>query len=437
VTSTPPPPRPPREMRLLLLTVAVSAAVLLVLSRFRFPERAGRDAAPPALPLEQLAARATYDELAAIIAQLQKRLSPVLVALPVQRETGDAAAPVTSGIIPAIRVAPDQALALLPPGARLPPLSSSDPATRPIAVDTVRGLVLAQVPAAPEAPPWGGETGDPEIGPRYVVAVEGGRAGPAFRPVFLPRADPAHDPHWGGPILALGGAVQVQPGALLFSLNGRFLGFATADHGYPAVVPATTLAAAAEQLARGMPPAAVHLGVHVQPLSGVLAKATSVPQGLLVTAVDAGGPADGRLFFGDVITAVDGERVDSEEALSSKARRGTANRPLRMDVVRNGQASSVSVVPQVGERTRAPASDAGLVLRPLPRVGSEVVRVMPGGPAARAGLRPGDVVVHVGDVAAPAPTQVARAFAAAAPAEAILFGLERGGQPLAVAVVKE
>jgi hypothetical protein len=421
-------------MRLLLLTVAVSVAVLLVLSRFRFPERAGGDAAPPALPLEQLAARATYDELAAIIAQLQKRLSPVLVALPVQQET-DAAVPFTSGILPAIRVASDQALALLPPGARLVP--PSDSATAPMAIDTVRGLVLARVPAAPEALPWDGQTGDPEIGPRYVVAVEGGRAGPAFRPVFLPRADPAHDPHWGGPVLALGGAVQVQPGALLFSLNGRFLGFATADHGYPAVVPAATLAAAAEQLARGAPPQAVHLGVHVQPLSGVLAKATSVPQGLLVTAVDAGGPADGRLFFGDVITAVDGERVDSEEALSSKARRGTANRPLRMNVVRKGRASSVSVVPQVGDRTRAPATDAGLLLRPLPRVGSEVVRVMPGGPAARAGLRPGDVVVHVGDVAAPAPTQVARAFAAAAPAEAILFGLERSGQPLAVAVVKE
>jgi hypothetical protein len=424
-------------MRLLLLTVAVSAAVLLLLSWFRFPERAGRDAAPPALPLEQLAARATYDELAAIIAQLQKRLAPVLVALPVRHETADAAAPVTSGIVPAIRVAADQALALIPPGVRLPSSLPSPQVTRPIAVDTVRGLVLVRVPAAPEAPPWGGETGDPAIGPRYVVAVEGGRAGPAFRPVFLPRADPAHDPHWGGPILALGGAVQVQPGALLFSLNGRFLGLATGDHGYPAVVPATTLAAAAEQLARGAPPPAVQLGVHVQPLSEVLAKATSVRQGLLVTAVDAGGPADGLLVFGDVITAVEGERVDSEEALSSKARRGTAGTPLRMEVVRKGQASSVSLVPQVGVRTRPPSSDVGLILRPLARVGSEVVRVTPGGPAARAGLRPGDVVVQVGEVAAPAPAQVARAFAAAAPAQAILFGVERGGHPLAVAVVKE
>jgi S1-C subfamily serine protease len=106
-------------------------------------------------------------------------------------------------------------------------------------------------------------------------------------------------------------------------------------------------------------------------------------------------------------------------------------------VVRKGQTSSVSVVPEVDVRTSAPSDDPGLTLRPLPRVGSEVVRVTPGGPAARAGLRPGDVVVHVGDLAAPAPAQVARAFAAADPAQAILFGLERGGRRLAVAVVKE
>src|SRR6185437_9473543 len=72
--------RVPRETRLLLLTIAVSVGALLLLSRFRFPAQAPI-VTPSPPPLERLAARATYDELADIITQLQARLEPGLVVL--------------------------------------------------------------------------------------------------------------------------------------------------------------------------------------------------------------------------------------------------------------------------------------------------------------------------------------------------------------------
>jgi hypothetical protein len=360
-----------------------------------------------------------------------------VVALPVAApEDAATAGEDRSSLVPGIRVGPDSALAWVPRGARLRAPPASD-APEVVAIDGVRGLVLVRAPATTEPVPWGGETGDASAGPRYVIAVEGGRAGPAYRPVFLPRADPVHDPHWDASVLVLGGAVQVQPGALLFSLRGRFLGLALAEHGVPSVVPAETLAAAADQLAQGRPPTPIHLGIGVQPLDATLARATAAGGGLLVTHVEAGGPAAGRLQFGDVIVAAEGQPVRSDEALLSSARRLPPGRPMRMQVVRNTQTLDVSLVPAADPRPRGPSADVGLTLRPLPRIGSEVVRVEPGGVAARAGLRAGDVLVHFGESPAPSPAQVSRTFAAAAPGQALLAGVERGGRRLAVAVVKE
>lgn len=65
-----------RETRLLLATIGVSVAMLLLLARFRFPDESTRGTAePPVAPLERLAARATFDELASTMADLERRLA--------------------------------------------------------------------------------------------------------------------------------------------------------------------------------------------------------------------------------------------------------------------------------------------------------------------------------------------------------------------------
>lgn len=67
-----------RETRLLLLVMVIAVAVLLVLARFRYPVADRVAATPAAGPIERLAARATFEELALIMADLSARVQPTI-----------------------------------------------------------------------------------------------------------------------------------------------------------------------------------------------------------------------------------------------------------------------------------------------------------------------------------------------------------------------
>jgi hypothetical protein len=77
----PPPATGSRETRLLVVTLIVSAGMLLLLARFRFPERPAADL--PVAPLERLASRATYDDLAGVLRSLDRQIANAVVALSV------------------------------------------------------------------------------------------------------------------------------------------------------------------------------------------------------------------------------------------------------------------------------------------------------------------------------------------------------------------
>ena len=97
-----------RETRLLLVTIAVSVGVLLLLARFRFPEAPVSntvDSAPA--PLERLAARAAYDELASTMADLDRRIAPRMTIVRTQDPEGRISAVV------APRLLPDRAIAIV------------------------------------------------------------------------------------------------------------------------------------------------------------------------------------------------------------------------------------------------------------------------------------------------------------------------------------
>ena len=160
-----------------------------------------------------------------------------------------------------------------------------------------------------------------------------------------------------------------------------------------------------------------YLGVSVQGITPALARGggLSTERGIMVADVAPDSPAArGGLRRGDVITAVDGTPVDDPgrfRNLIAGVRPGTT---VKLTVVRDGREQTLDVavgeMPQAESATAAtPARGSGLgvsvndvtpdVARSVglpPDVrGAVVTDVIPGGPAAEAGIRPGDIVQEV------------------------------------------
>jgi hypothetical protein len=439
-------PRLTRETRLLLVTIVVSAAVLLLLARVRFPD-ADRPTtvAPVTQSLERLAARATYGELASIIAQLETRIAPTTVVLRVaadpplnplvpMRPTMD-----LPQFVPALRVRDDLAVAALDPDARIHGVVGYPDAVPVIvAADRVRRIALVRVPTQPATLLSVAPREEAGWTSRYVVAVEAARGGPSVRPIFLGRTTPLIDPHWEEPLLELGGTTGALPGSIVFLLDGRLAGLLIEDESTMALVPASALLAAADELAEGRVSPAGDLGIRVQPLTPLLAGATGAEQGAVVSHVDPDGPAAERLMIGDVIDALNDRPVYSAEGFTIRATRLEPNTEARVRLVRRGELHEVTLPVRAYEgRSPGPRRlELGLELRAAGGLGAEVMRVRPASMAAHAGVLEGDVITQAGAIAAPTPQQVARAYQDLPPGGALLVGVTRLGEPLVLAVEK-
>lgn len=227
--------------------------MLLVLAQFRYPVLDRAAAVPVTGPIERLAARATFEELALIMADLSARVQPSLVVITIE-QVPPPAPPPRRGAPPAdpppaerrhvaaLRVDTDLAVAYMPEGFRVADSAGTESAV----VDAPRGLVLVRVPAepftsvGPVAPAVGG--------PGYIAVVEGARGGPAVRPLFLGRVDSFEDPRWTMPLMAVGGDPQLRPGAFIFTLDGRLVGMSVPDAPGVAIARVPALLAAVEAL---------------------------------------------------------------------------------------------------------------------------------------------------------------------------------------------
>src|SRR5678815_4170857 len=78
-----------RDSRLLALVILIAVVVLVVLARFRFPQSDSGPAAVTPSPLERLAARATYDDLAAAVHTALQRVEPALVTVNIEPDSAN------------------------------------------------------------------------------------------------------------------------------------------------------------------------------------------------------------------------------------------------------------------------------------------------------------------------------------------------------------
>lgn len=193
------------------------------------------------------------------------------------------------------------------------------------------------------------------------------------------------------------------------------------------------------------------LGVTIQEVNQVLADSFKLPTpaGALVSNVEAGSPADtAGLKTGDVIRSVDGREIVSSGDLPAVIGLGTPGDKVQLEVWRQGQSQTVTAtLGGTGDKdTQVAGNDAGpgqgklgLALRPLqPQereqagVASGLVVQQAGGPAARAGVRAGDVLLAINGKAVTDIAQVQAAVAASDKSLALL--IQREGNKIFVPV---
>lgn len=243
-----------REIRLLLLVIAVAVAGLLVLARFRFPEAEIVSVTPTPNPLDRLAARAPFDDLAAAVSNGTAHVAPWLAVVDLERTpekpAKKAAAP-PAPVVPqqllvlGLRVRPDLVVAYAPEGWTATMVAGTR--AQAFAADPQRQIALFSTDRS-------GEPGVPNAdvadfasavsafaGSTYVLAAEPAARGAAVQPIFIPRVDALTVEHWAAPLLQIGGEPHVPAGAFLFTIDGRLIGLALPVAGGIGIVDAATL----------------------------------------------------------------------------------------------------------------------------------------------------------------------------------------------------
>ncbi|MFN8061484.1 MAG: PDZ domain-containing protein [Vicinamibacterales bacterium] len=426
-----------RETRLLVVTLVVSVVALLVLARFRFPQTSTAGGSPAPQPLERLAARATYDELAAVVGRLEARLMPSLVSLRVASRGEDAGLPGDRpAFVAALRVRDDVAVTALEGDALVQGVEgSADAIPVVVARDPSTGLALVRIAAGPRplVQVWDGSR--PSATAQYLAVAEGARGGVALKPVFVSRTDPVVDPRYESPLQMPAPDIAAAPGTFIFSLDGRLVGMTVRLDDSAALLATEALLATADRMLQAAPTPEGSIGIDVQNLSPAMAAATGAGFGAIVSYVDPGGSSAGHLVPGDVIEAIDGEPVHSASGVRTRVSKSAPGASLSLAVRRFGKAltTTVDVQPPVARTERLPL---GLVLRVAPPVGVEVLDVTPRSVAAQAGFRAGDLITQVGDRRAPGLQELERAMQAAKIADHVLVIVRRGRAHVALALEK-
>jgi Do/DeqQ family serine protease len=217
------------------------------------------------------------------------------------------------------------------------------------------------------------------------------------------------------------GGALVSTGGQLVGINSQILTPSGGNIGIGFAIPANMAKNVMTQLIdhgqvhRGM------IGVTIQPVTSDIASSLGLShvRGALVNSVTAGSPADkAGIRRGDVITAVNGAAIKDSNDLRNDVAQMAPGSTARLTVVRDGKEQSLNVTlaerkaaeAERGEESGANSSNRsgafGMGVEPLTRdraqelgiqasSGVLVAEVQPGGRAADAGLRPGDVITEV------------------------------------------
>ena len=245
----------------------------------------------------------------------------------------------------------------------------------------------------------------------------------------------------GGPLLNAAGQV-VGVNSQIYSRSGGFMGLSFA-------IPADVAMKVAGQLRATGKVSHGRLGVGIQPLNMSLAQSFGLPDtnGALIGSVEKDSPAEkAGLKSGDVIRKVDGVAMTDTTDVTSRIGNSAPGTKLALEIWRDGKATTVNAtVGAFDDDKVAKADDAvadkgklGVAVRPLtPEEKKEVghaglVVQNATGPAAKAGIQAGDLIVGVGNAKIATVEELKKHVDAAGKSIALL--IERDGRQIYVPV---
>ena len=214
------------------------------------------------------------------------------------------------------------------------------------------------------------------------------------------------------------GGALINTSGQLIGVNTAILSRAGGNQGVGFAVPANLARSVMNQLLRNGKVMRGYLGVMIQPVTPEIAKAFNLPdaRGALVGEVTPDSPAaKAGLMQGDVITELNGERVDESRALRLKISQLAPGSSVRLKVIRDGNPREITVTLGELPNEKAAANNAqpensspsGLSVENLtPQLARQlalpsnvsgvlVTGVQDGSRADDAGLRRGDVIQQV------------------------------------------
>ena len=257
------------------------------------------------------------------------------------------------------------------------------------------------------------------------------RALPGDAAVPFIQTDAAVNPgNSGGPLFNLNGEV-IGVNSQIFSRTGGFQGLAFA-------VPIDVAMNVKDQIQQHGKVSHGRLGVTIQEVNQALAENFGLkqPGGALVGSVAEDGPAaKSGLQPGDVILKFDGKDISRSSDLPPLVAQVKPGSTVTLNIWRDGKAKELTAtIGELQDRATVVAAKGeiakgklGVAVRPLSpeekksgEVANGVVVLDVAGPAAKAGVRPGDVIVAVNNMPVKSPEQLKELIAKAGKTVALL-----------------
>ncbi len=254
-----------------------------------------------------------------------------------------------------------------------------------------------------------------------------------------------------------GGALVNTQGELI-GINSQIVSTSGGNIGIGFAIPSNMAKNAMDQLKHGGKVRRGRLGVGIQEITSDLAKSLNLHEvrGVLVNAVDAGGPADrAGIRPGDILTAVNGQRVDNANGLRNRIAATPPGTEITLTLLRDNREQQVharlaelsadkeSTTP--GGGISGHREQLGVTVEPLTPEratqlglhraiqGVVITDVDPSGAAAEAGIQVDDVITEVNHQTVKSASDVSAALQRSGSRPALLL-VNRDGRSLFLAV---